>query len=106
LPQTTRYTITDANKVIDIDGLPEVPIASLRLTDVIGSGKVGLTARYTGALELHHLQVNAERGPAFAIVSASNLELHGVTTRKPIAGSPVVRLTQTPGAVLTPTEER
>jgi len=49
LPQTTRYTITDANKVIDIDGLPEVPIASLRLTDVIGSGKVGLILHGTPA---------------------------------------------------------
>ncbi len=92
--------ISGAKKVIDIDGLPKMRIAGLRLTDVIGSGKVGLTARYADALELHHVQVNAERGPAFAIASASNLELDGVTTRQPIAGSPVVRLTQTPGAVL------
>jgi hypothetical protein len=40
--------------VIDIDGLPEMRIAGLRLTDVIGAGKVGLNARYTDALELHH----------------------------------------------------
>ena len=31
---------------------------------------------------------------------ASNLELDGVTTRKPIAGSPVLRLTRTPGAMV------
>jgi polygalacturonase len=96
----SNVTINGAKKVIDIDGLPEMPIIALRLTDIIGSGKVGLTARYTDALELHHVQLNADRGPVFAIENASNLELDGLTTRKPIAVSPVLRLTQTPGAVL------
>src|ERR1035437_1460160 len=93
-------TINGAQKAIDIDGLPEMPITALRLTDIIGSGKVGLTARYTDALELHHVQLNADRGPIFAIETSSNLELDGLTTRKPIAVSPVLRLTHTPGAVL------
>jgi polygalacturonase len=96
----SNITINGANKVIEIDGLPEMPIIALRLTDVIGSGKVGLTARYTEALELHHVQLNTDRGPAFTIQAASNLELDGLTTRKPIAGSPVLRLTQAPGAIL------
>jgi polygalacturonase len=96
----SNVTINGAKKVIDIDGLPEMPIVALRLTDVVGSGKVGLTARHTDALEMHHVQVNSDRGPAFAIEAASNLELDALTTRKPIAASPVLRLTQTPGAVL------
>jgi polygalacturonase len=96
----SNVTINGAKKVIDIDGLPEMPIVGLRLTDIIGFGKVGLTARYTDALELHQVQLNAERGPVFAIEVASNLEIDGLTTRKPIAGAPVLRLTKTPGAVL------
>ena len=96
----SNVTINGATKVIDIDGLAEMPITALRLTDIIGSGKVGLTARHTDALELHHVQLNADSGPVFAIETATNLELDGVTTRKPIAGSPVLRLTQAPGAVL------
>jgi polygalacturonase len=96
----SNATINGAKKVIDIDGLPEMPITALRLTDIIGSGKLGLTARYTDALELHHVQLNADRGPVFAIETSSNLELDGLTTRKPMAVSPVLRLTHTPGAVL------
>lgn len=96
----SNVTINGAKKVIEIDGLPEMPITALRLTDIIGSGKVGLTARYTDALELHQVQLNAGRGPAFAIKSAANLELDNVTTRKPVAGSPVLRLTRAPGAIL------
>jgi hypothetical protein len=97
----SNVTIHGARKkVIDIDGLPEMPIAALRLTDIIGAGEAGLAARYTDALELHHVQLNAVRGPVFAIENASNLELDDVAARKPVAGSPVLRLTHTPGAVL------
>jgi hypothetical protein len=96
----SNVTITGARKVAEVDGLPEMPIAALRLTDIVGAGKAGLTARYTEALELHQVQLNAERGPAFTIANATNLELDGVTTRKPVAGSPVLRLTRAAGAIL------
>jgi hypothetical protein len=96
----SHVTIRGAKKIVDIDGLAEMPIRGLRLTDVIGSGRTGLTARYTDALELHQVQLNADRGPAFAITAASDLELDGVTSRQPVAGSPVVRLSGAPGAIL------
>jgi len=97
----SNVTINGAKKkAIEIDGLPEMPIVGLRLTDIVGSGKVGLTARYTDALELHSVQLNADSGPAFAIEMASNLELDDLSTRKPIAGSPVLRLTEAPGTIL------
>jgi len=96
----SNVTIHGAKKVVDIDGLPEMPISALRLTDVAGSGKVGLTARYTDGLEIHHVQIDAESGATFNLDAGTNLELDGVTTRKPVTGSPVLRLTQTPGAVL------
>jgi polygalacturonase len=97
----SHVTIDGAlKKAIDIDGLPEMPIRGLRLTDVMASGQAGLTARYTAGLELHDVQVDAARGPAFAIESAADLELDHVTTRKPVAGSPVVRLTDAPGALV------
>jgi polygalacturonase len=85
-------------KAIEIDGLPEMPIQGLRLTDVVASGQVGLTARYTDTLELHHVQVDAKTGPAFSIDSAANLELDGVTSRHRAVGAPVIKLTQSPGA--------
>jgi hypothetical protein len=77
-----------------------MPITGLRLTDVIASGAAGLTARYTDAMELHHVQVDATRGPDFAIESATQLELDGVTSPKPAAGSQVLQLIKAPGAVV------
>jgi polygalacturonase len=55
--------IEDAKKkAIEIDGLPEMPITGLRLTDVVASGASGLTARYTDGLELKDVRVSAALG--------------------------------------------
>jgi polygalacturonase len=96
----SRINIKGAKTAIEIEGLPEMPITGLRLTDIIASGTVGLIARKTDGLELHNVQLNAARGPFFDIDASANLELNGITTRTPIAGSPVIRLTHSAGAVL------
>jgi polygalacturonase len=81
-------------KVVDIDGLPEMPIAGLRLTDITDSGKLALTARYTDGLELHHVQLNAGQSTVFAIENAVDLEFDDLTSATPVARSPVLRLTK------------
>ena len=96
----SHVTINGAKAAIEIEGLPEMPVTSLRLTDVIATSKVGLTARKTDGLELHNVQLNTAHGPAFDIDASVNLELDGIGTRTPIAGAPVLRLTQSAGAVL------
>lgn len=97
----SNVSISHATKAaIDIEGLPEMPIGTLRLTDILGSGKTGLLATYTDALELHHVQVNAVSGPDFRIENASNLLLDDATARSPAAGAPVLRLAKSPGAIL------
>jgi hypothetical protein len=96
----SHITIKGAKTAIEIEGLPEMPITGLRLTDILASSKAGLTARKTDGLELRHVQLNATRGPVFDIDASANLELDGITTRTPIAGSSVVRVTHSAGAVL------
>jgi hypothetical protein len=46
------------------------------------------------------VQVNADSGPAFLIREAKDLELDGVSTRKPLTDAPVIRLDHCPGAIL------
>jgi len=97
----SHVTISGATRqVAEIDGLPEMPIAGLRLSDILGSGKQGLTARYTNGLELHHVQITPGQGPAFAIEAASNAELDDLAAGKHLPDSPVLRLTKSPGAVV------
>jgi polygalacturonase len=71
----SNISIEGAKQVADIEGLPEMPISGLRLSNVIASGASGLRARFTDDLELHHVLVKPAQGPPLAIESASNLEL-------------------------------
>jgi len=96
----SNMTISGAKHVIDIAGLPEMAIQNLHLSDIIGSGQIGMTAEYADGLELHNVQINTASGPAFHAAHSTNLELDHVTTRKPLSGEPVVRLDETPGAIL------
>lgn len=97
----SNITITGAAKAVaDIRGLPEMPITSLWLSGITGSGATGITSTSTDDLELHHVDVTSQHGPAFAIANAANLELNDVTSRKPAAAQPVIRLTQSLGAIL------
>ncbi|MHB1023567.1 MAG: glycoside hydrolase family 28 protein [Acidobacteriaceae bacterium] len=96
----SNMTIDGAKVLIDVDGLPEMPIEGLRISDVIGTGKVGLRANHTDDLELHNVQLNPATGPAFLVENSTNLELDHVSTRKPLADAPVIRLEATPGAIV------
>jgi hypothetical protein len=93
-------TIDHARTAIDIEGLPEMPISGLRISDVIASAQTGMRATDTEALELHDVQVNAASGPAFLVKDSKELELDGVSSRKPLAGVPVIRLEHCPGAIV------
>ena len=70
-----------APATINIEGLPEMPISGLRLSNIIASGKSGLRAHDTVALELHNVQMNADNGPAFLIRDSKDLELDSVSAR-------------------------
>jgi polygalacturonase len=96
----SNVTVDGAKQLVSIDGLPEMPIEALHIQNVIGRGKVGLTANYTDDLELRNVQLDPAAGPTFAIQHAANLELDNVSTRTPIAGTPVVRLESSPDAII------
>jgi polygalacturonase len=86
--------------MISIAGLPEMPIVGLHLSDITASGTAGLRARYTTAMELSHLQINAEHGLPYAIEDSKDLRLDHVSTRVRDRAFPVVQLDRCPGAVI------
>jgi polygalacturonase len=96
----SAMTINRAKLAINVVGLPEMPISGLRISDVIASAKAGMRGSFTDALELHHVQVNADNGPAFLVQDSKELELDGVATRKPLTDAPVIRLERCPGAIV------
>lgn len=96
----SHMTINGAKSLIDIEGLPEMPIQTLHISDVIGTGDVGMNATYTDGLELHDVELNPASGPAFTATHSSNLELDDVAARKPAPQSPVILLEDTGGAIV------
>lgn len=96
----SNITIDGAKQLIEIDGLPEMPIEALHIQNVMGSGTKALTANYTDDLELHNVQLESTAGPSFTIQRAANLELDNIGTRKPLAGIPVLQLQSSPDAVV------
>src|ERR1035438_6359555 len=93
-------TIRRARLAINIEGLPEMPISGLHISNVVAAGRAGMKARHTAGMELHNVRIDAESGPAFLVRDSRDLELDHVTTRTPVADAPVVRLDRSPGAIV------
>jgi hypothetical protein len=93
-------TIRRARVAIDVEGLPEMPISGLRISNVVATAKVGMKAFNTAGMELHSVQIDVESGPAFLVRDSSELELDNVSTRLPHADAPVVSLNRTAGAIV------
>ncbi|HUV68548.1 MAG TPA: glycoside hydrolase family 28 protein [Terracidiphilus sp.] len=96
----SNVIVNGAKVLIDVEGLPEMPIADLHISNIIGTGRVGLIGNYSDDLELHNVQLNTEDGPAFQVENSTNLELDDVSTQMPHADAPVIRLDNTPGAIV------
>jgi polygalacturonase len=96
----SNMTINKSPLMINIEGLPEMPVSGLQLSNIIATGKMGMRAYNTLAMELHNVQVNPEVGPAFLIRDSKDLEMDEVSTRKPIEGTPVIRLDRCPDAIV------
>ena len=88
----SHVTISRCKTAVSIEGLPEMPVEGLRLSDITGSAKEGLRAFNTKGLELHNVRINPESGIPFLIRDSTQLDLDGLQTRSPKAGVPVVRL--------------
>lgn len=96
----SNMTIKNSPIVVSVEGLAEMPVSGLRISDIVATGKIGLRAFNTENMELHNVQIDAGAGPAFLIRNSRDLELDGVATRKPLPNMPVVRLDNCPGAIV------
>ncbi|HUA63101.1 MAG TPA: glycoside hydrolase family 28 protein [Verrucomicrobiae bacterium] len=96
----SHVTIKNCPLAADIQGLPEMPVQGLNLTDVVANTKEGLRAFNTVGMELHNVRIDAENGAPFLIRDSKQVDLDGVQTRGPKAGIPVVRLDRVEGVTL------
>jgi len=93
-------TVDGAKQLLSVDGLPESPIDGLRISDVIGTGTVGARISHASGLELHNVQLDVDKGPAFLVQDCPEAELDHIASRKLPQDQPVVRLESSPGALV------
>src|SRR5271154_3115828 len=87
-----------------------MPIENVTFSDIQLTGKTGFSIKDAKGIELHHVTVNSESGPAFTATGVDGLELDGVKTTNPHGGTPVIQLGQVKnvyvhGCVATPGTE-
>ena len=95
-----NVTINRCRTAVSIEGLPEMPVEGLRLSDIIATAKEGLRAFNTKGLELHNVRIDAETGIPFLIRDSVRLDLDGLQARAPKSEVPVVRLDRAKGVTL------
>lgn len=96
----SNVIIDSARSLIRVDGIAEMPIEGVHISNVTGTGRTGMEANYTSDLELNHVELSTEAGPAFLVRQSTNVELADVSTRRPVANTPVIRLESSPGAIV------
>jgi polygalacturonase len=84
----------DARVACEVTGLGEMPIEGITFHDIQLDAKTGFALKDARGIELHHVTVNTESGPAVVASTTDGLEIDGVSTTKPHAETPVVQLDQ------------
>ncbi|HWA28022.1 MAG TPA: glycoside hydrolase family 28 protein [Lacunisphaera sp.] len=97
----SNITVVNAEQVVGIAGLAEQAIEQVRITDLTGNGKIGLTCDAADDVELHDIRIDAQQGPVFNFTNSRRLRLDNLVVMNPPAGdAPVVSMTDVAEAVL------
>jgi hypothetical protein len=97
----SNVTVVNARQVVGIAGLSEQAIEQVRISDLKGTGRIGLVCDRADDLELHDVRIDATEGPAFAFTNSRRLLLDNLNVTIPPAGEvPVVSLVDVNDVVL------
>jgi len=97
----SEIIVTDANKAAVIEGLPEMPIEELSLSNiVVESSQTGIECSAATGVAFYNVVVNAEEGPALAVKDVRDIEVHRFSTRRPNGRAPVIEFENVDGALI------
>lgn len=83
-----------------INGLDEMPVENISFHDIYLQAEDGFIVRKAKNIEFHNITINAGKGSAVIADRVSGIELDAVKTTLPLAGVPVVSLTDTEHAFI------
>jgi polygalacturonase len=97
----SNITAVDVKRAVLIEGLPEMPIQALSLSNVtVESAAAGIACTNATGVTFDNIVVNAAKGPALHADGVRELEVIRFKTRKPKNGDPVIRFENVNDAVV------
>jgi hypothetical protein len=88
LSNITAYT----KQAMYINGLDEMPVQEISLNDIVFEAETGITIKNAKDIEMHNVRVNTKTGPALLVEKTIRLDIDGLTSAKPIADMPLIKL--------------
>ncbi|WP_140485518.1 glycoside hydrolase family 28 protein [Flavobacterium sp. GSA192] len=89
----SNLTGTDVKKAGSIVGISEMPVQNISFSNINIQSEDGFTLNTTDNVEFHDVKVTTKMGASFEIENSTNLILDNVATMKPIANTPLIKLT-------------
>jgi uncharacterized membrane protein YkoI len=93
--------VTGARRAALIEGLPEMPIEGVSLSNiVIESADAGIQCWTARGVVLSNVVVNPGSGPALIAEHVRDIEIHRFANRRPTQGAPIIQFEDVDGALL------
>jgi polygalacturonase len=96
LSNITAYT----NKAMYINGLSEMPVSEISLTDAVFEAQTGITIRNSHDIELHQVRVNTQTGPSLTVENTNRLLVNGLSAAKTPGNAPLLKITNVQEALI------
>jgi polygalacturonase len=87
-------------QAVFLNGLAEMPIEDITFHDIQFDAQTGITIREAKNIELHNVRVTTQQGPAIIAEQVQDLTVEGVKTLRPLAGVPLLSLTNVQNLLL------
>ncbi|GAB2824236.1 glycoside hydrolase family 28 protein [Ferruginibacter profundus] len=88
LSNITAYT----KQAMYINGLDEMPVQEISLNDCVFEAETGIVIKNAKDIELHNVRVNTKTGSALTVDKTQRLDIDGLTSAKPVADVPLIKL--------------
>jgi hypothetical protein len=85
-------TATNVKRAAIIEGLPEMPIRTLSISNFQASAGAGISCSNVAGMTFDNVAMDAGKGPAMAAADLSGLEVYRFTDRNPQKDQPAMRL--------------
>ncbi|MGG9960830.1 glycoside hydrolase family 28 protein [Ferruginibacter sp. SUN106] len=88
LSNITAYT----KQAMYINGLDEMPVQEISLNDCVFEAETGIVIKNAKDIQLHNVRVNTRTGSALTADKTQRIDIDGLTSAKPIADVPLIKL--------------